>query len=223
MSNGLWRMKLAMALAVVLFSAGLASAAPLGLVTEFPDINAANLIATMVSDGSGGFDFTATGSPDIYTYVDTTLTGHDVFSDSYSLSAHFDGSGSFTGGSISIVGAVPDYSILPGTTLFSGPLTTFGFNSTGGSTSSFEFLVDPLSGAPALGFGAHGGVILNLSNLLPAGWTFTTEFSGVGSSDNFTRSSVPEPTTLWLLGLAVLGVGARTRRPRSSARPRREV
>jgi hypothetical protein len=123
----------------------------------------------------------------------------------YSLAATIDAAGTFSSGTVSILGDVGAGT----TTLLTGNLTAFGEWLSGGGPAVLEFLFDTTSSDPSLDFGADGGIILSSSNLFAA--DFSQSFSALGATTSDTFSA-PEPASLLLVALGSLGFAARRRR-----------
>ena len=174
----------------LIFAAGRAEAAPLGLTPGSPDITAT--VDISYTDGV----LTATLSSGVGNYYPG---GFNITNLSYSLSANVSSAGVFSGGTVSISGAVASLGVVQ-STLMTGNLTDFGLDAEMGV---FEFLFDTTSSQPALDLGPTGGIILSsfLSDV-----DFLAPFTSRATADTYTDPVVaPEPAVLALLTLGSLG------------------
>jgi PEP-CTERM motif-containing protein len=200
---------LAVAMAIGLFLlSSAAQAVPLNLVVGKPDI------------GVGPLSLSYNATTDLFSIVNGTaslFTGTDnvaraITGGDYDLSATITGAGALTGGTFSITGAIPSLAIA-NTTLLAGNLTAFGFSPdpAGGTAAAFEFLFTKTSSAAALGFGDTGGIKINAFSITPS-FSFASNFTANqnSSADNF--APVPEPATMWLMGMGAAGLFGFARR-----------
>jgi hypothetical protein len=141
---------------------------------------------------------------------------------SYNLTANFDNSGIFTGGTLLATGTTSDPAWQSGT-IIDADLTNFGFSGSG-SAGVFEFeFNDPfMTGDMAAFWGGYSGVIATTFNMSP---TFTGDwdpsldnnpafwqrsFSATGNVDTFVP--VPVPAAIWLFGSGLVGLMGFARR-----------
>ena len=174
----------------LLLAASRADATPLYLTPSTPDIT-----ATVDISYVGGV-LTATLSSGVGNYHPG---GFNITNLSYSLSANVDAAGVFSGGTVSISGAIASLGIAQ-STLMTGNLTDFGLDA---ELGVFEFLFDTTASEPAMDLGPTGGIILSsfLSDV-----DFLAPFTSRATSDTFTEPvAAPEPALLALLALGSLG------------------
>ena len=197
----------------VLLGAGTSQASLLNLNLEtFPDFftSAGTLEYDSMSDsltmlgGAIFLDDDGVGAPEM-------VTG-GVFD----LFASVDSLGTFSAGTVSITGTVGSF--VSGT-LLTGDLTAFGFPTA--ARSPLEFLFSVTGGDAAGlygGVGATAGIAIvgNTGCSSTTGcnfmFPFSSSFPGEAMSDTATLSTVPEPSTVFLIGLGLLAVSRRRAR-----------
>lgn len=96
--------------------------------------------------------------------------------------------------------SVVDYS----GTLLTGDVTGFGYQNNSGTTDLFDFTFDVTGGALASLFSSSVGVSLQSERSSFTG-SFESNFGGGGKG---TLGNIPEPASLVLFGMGVLGLGA---------------
>jgi hypothetical protein len=227
----------ALGAAVLLFQST-GYAAPLNLVPDAPpgqqangDVNTqSSTFRYALIDGSTG-SITANGEPaNFHSYTDP----NQFATGTTALSVTIDRSGHVLGGTLSIDGEIDD---ADGNPVFLGSLLTgnvvkFGFQDppidtspSGNATGIFEFVVQVTGGAltgPYYTLNGYAGVILSSFNSLndpkftgtfdaPFGNRNTGAYSDTFPLNNY---SIPEPSSLVLLGLGALTIGWRIRRRR---------
>jgi hypothetical protein len=179
------------------FTASAAEASLIGWSQGSPDIASSPLL----SYDSTANTLTATLTAGNGTYFPGAIPVTNL---DYSLSANVDDAGAFSGGTVTLTGAVPGLGIAQGT-LLTGILTAFGFDFS--VIPTFDFSFDTTFSAAGLNFGQSGGIILTAQSI--AATDFTADFSGIATSDTF---AAPEPATLALLAFGSIGVMRRRMR-----------
>ena len=166
---------------------------------------------------SGGL-LTVTGTSMTIDAYDPS-TGLDfIIGGTYTLTANFDGSGSFVDGTVLATGTSfsGDVNFQSGT-LISADLSAFGYGGTD-AAGTMDFLLANITGDMAAFGDVWGGIIINTTTLSPAtgnwdtgGLDFTADFSASGVAVNTT---VPVPAAVWLFGsglIGLIGLGRRLR------------
>jgi hypothetical protein len=213
MRKSLWLGVVALAVGIAGLS-GTASAAPIILISQSPDVGSPNLINTYYSVTSGTGTFTATGTTGNIDLVNLTPDPGNT----WSLVAHFTPTGSGSGnaptiidGTLTINGKVGANPVA--TLLSSSTLTTFGFSTL---HPNFQFVFSNGSGTLDP-LGKNIDVLVNASNV--ADGTYTDDFfaGSFGSNTNTSTGSsdawpVPEPASLGVLSLGGVALLARRRR-----------
>ena len=165
--------------------------------------------------GLSGGTLTMAGTSMVLDAYDPS-TGLDfVVGGSYSLVADFDGTGAFTGGTLSATGTAlsGDPNFQSGT-IVTANLTEFGFSGTDAG-GSFEFTFnDSVAGDFAAFYYSYSAVIATTSTLKDssgaafvgdwdANLDFTQNFSATSANID---TSVPIPAAVWLFGSAIMGL-----------------
>ena len=164
----------------------------------------------------------------VFTIAGTTMVLTDgstffpVSGGNYNLTANFDSSGIFTGGTLLATGTTSDPAWQSGTIISAG-LTAFGFSGNGSAgTFEFEFNDPAMTGDMAAYWGGYSGVIASTTNMSPAytgDWDpslnnnpnfWMQSFSATGNVDTF----VPVPAAVWLFGSGLVGLAGFARRRR---------
>lgn len=148
----------------------------------------------IINNPEGGFSFVSSGG--------------------YTLTANFDGAGSFVDGNLLGTGTSTDprYS---GPTIVSGDLTDFGFGGTG-SAGTFDFFFDNVGGDFAAFYTNYAGVIANITGLNEAtgDWETGLDFQASFSAGANVNTTVPVPAAVWLFGSGLIGLAGLGRRNR---------
>jgi len=188
--------------AFTLLTGGRTEATPIGLVHEQP---AFFTNATVDYDAiTDHFSFTASA----LLYAPNLVQSFPAVA-SQQLAATIDENGNFSGGSFTIVGAIPGIVATP-QLLLEGDLTAFGFQDDPDDSTPFEFTYTTIHAHPALGFGLAGGIILVLQD---AGFgAFMNDFHADFLVDTFAAAVVAEPATVALVGVGGIVMLARRRR-----------
>jgi len=191
---------------------------------DSPDISALALTTNYFSSSEV---FEATGFASELTYNGFT---YQISSTSntpeYILEANINDSGVFTAGVSSFIeiggvlssntsntnnNGLPAGYTASSSSLLSGKLTQFGSD-----TGILYFLFEVTGGDAAGlfgGFGSIGAIILRGSGF---SMDWAESFSRVDAqSDNGIRATVPEPTSIWLLGSAIIGLAGFSRRKKN--------
>jgi len=235
--------------AIALLGMQAANAAPLGLVTERPDLTtySASLDYVFESTCSGvsGNGASGTGpcgtdnglkgqnkitySTPVSSGGTLTMSGSSMILDayspstgldpisggSYSLVATFDGTGTFTGGTVTALGTASsgDPNFQSGN-LVTANLTEFGFSGTD-DAGSLEFTFnDAITGDFAAFYYSYSAIIATTTTMKDANgvaisgdWDanldFTQNFSATSANID---TSVPIPAAVWLFGSAIMGL-----------------
>ena len=164
----------------------------------------------------------------VFTIAGTTMVLTDgstffpVSGGNYNLTANFDSSGIFTGGTLLATGTTSDPAWQSGTIISAG-LTAFGFSGNGAAgTFEFEFNDPAMTGDMAAYWHGYSGVIASTTNMSPAytgDWDpslnnnpnfWMQSFSATGNVDTF----VPVPAAVWLFGSGLVGLAGFARRRR---------
>lgn len=199
-----WKGLIAIALGTAWLFGTPASAAPLNLAQQFPDIQVWDLDIAY-DDTSGNF----TANQTTFAWFDYSLDGSSFTGAgdwTYSLTASLDGSGSLNTGSLLIQDGASS-------TQLSGDLTAFGYlDDTVGNHDVFEFTFDVTGGALAGDYGSLGGIII-VTNSSSFSGDFGTAFAATSQSAD-TFAAVPLPAAVWLFGSGLLGLVAAARKRR---------
>lgn len=176
-----------------------------------------------------GKDYDVLSEADSFGLLTISMSGNQVLTNidgdfegiaggSYSLTANFDGAGSFVDGTVVATGT----SIVAGSdftsgTIVTGDLTDFGYGGSG-AAGTFDFFFDNVGGDMAAFYTTYAGIVINTSTLSSAsgnwdtgGLDFQANFSATSANVNTT---VPIPAAIWLFGSGLLGLfgSARARR-----------
>ena len=186
------------------------------LLQSNPDLGSFNLTANLSVGFSNGV-FTATGDTTGYTPpaggdpLSVTDTTGGISPGSFSLSAIIKTNGVLESGSLTISGAVDELSI-PAGTLLSGDITTFGFLANSSpNPDEFVFMFNVTGGSLAADYGATGGTLLHPGNTSFNG-SFLVNFSNDGTGSADTVKAIPEPSSMLLVVMSLLGLSGVARR-----------
>lgn len=230
-------------------------AAVLNLVPAFPDLTTFN--ATMTNTWTPEQCFRNNGSPvscsnsqvdpaktiaasGVFVIAGTTMALNPDGSGliavtsglnglSYNLTANFNNSGLFTGGTLLVTGTTSAPAWQSGT-IISAALTNFGFSGSGSAgTFEFEFNDPFMSGDMAAFWSGDSGVIASTFSMSPGftgNWDpsldnnpvfWQRSFSATGDVDTFVSvpAAVPVPAAVWLFGSGLVGLAGLARRRRT--------
>jgi hypothetical protein len=138
--------------------------------------------------------------PDVY-----SIEGITSFYGEFNLIANIDENGELTTGSFNIFGKIsnPELNFTSGL-LLSGSLSFLGFEN---GVGSLNFLFNVDDGDAKDLYGGIGGIILGATGFKD----WNTDFSTTSAIAD-TGVPVPEPTSIWLLGSALVGFAGLARR-----------
>jgi len=184
-----------------------AGATPLGLtLNPFPDIFSSFIFMKYIEHDE---EFSADGSALTLNDGSSSL---DISDGLFSLDAQINSSGVFHSGTLTIGGRVLEGPATGSGPLLTGDLTAFGF---GGTDDPLEFLFNVTGGAASDlygGIGATGGVILS-STYTTFNGAFTSDWLSLAVSDtSHTGTPIPEPGTVFLLGIGLIGIARFSRK-----------
>ena len=136
--------------------------------------------------------------PDVY-----SIEGITSFYGEFNLIANIDENGELTTGSFNIFGEISDLNFTSGL-LLSGSLSFLGFEN---NSPTLNFLFNVTGGDAKDLYGGIGGIILGFTQFKNWNENFDTT-----SASADTGVPVPEPTSIWLLGSALVGFAGLARR-----------
>lgn len=183
------------ALAILFAGAAASHATPLGLVPGTPDVFSGFV---SISYDAGTDAFEAVGTPVQYNAPPVDPMSGGVFA----LTATIDANGVVSGGSLSISGTTASASGV----LLTGSVVQFGFAPDGvPGAPTFEFICSATGGALLADYGGTGAPIgVIISSFDSFAGNLDVNFTGsTGLADTF--SPVPEPTSMTLLAVGIVG------------------
>lgn len=207
-----------------------ASAEPLNLYQSFPDLSVGEVKIKYVAptDASPG-RLTVVGNPATFD-IDGGAIGYNIENGSFRIDAEV--SGGKVSGTMEITGDLFDADeygppILQDSPLLTGSLSEMGYATSGssGDYNIFEFLFSTTGGELAKYYSGQGstiGVILDAVSF-PASSAFAGSFdsnfenNGLGNADVF-HVPAPPAVVMGAVGLSVVWLSRRFRRPRMSKR-----
>ena len=195
------------------------------LLIYFSPVNAA-----YVDDYSQGFAYFGVGTDaqvsydavtDQFTSVLNAITGIDVYTDgtpgvdynvggTFTLNATIDASGVLSGGCVNWIGS--GRGIAPGSSLLTGTLLDFTLD-TSIISPGYDFIIDVTSSEPLFNFGDTMRLELGFVPLATGLTTSFTDTEPYTGQDLVSVTKVPEPGSLALVALGILGIGLSRRRP----------
>lgn len=193
---------LAMVMVVTLFVAGNAHAALLGIHLGVPDI---------FSDSTGTYSYDSGTQLMTYTAKAITITFDGVnlipiTGGGYSAQFKVDNAGNFVSGvsgdDLTISGSFTYNSIPYSGNLLTGEITDFGWET--GTYALFDYYIDVQGGALASYFGSTAGDVASAEN-----HNFTGNWQANHSGSKVkhdTAGLIPEPSSMLLLGMGILGL-----------------
>ena len=203
---------LSILLIFILLMPAAAGATLIGLELGLPDITSNS---TGTYNYYSGVDLFTSSAQALNITFDGT-TSIPITSGSYSVQFHVDNSGNFVSGvsgyDLTISGTFTYNNVVYSGVLIAGEVTNFGWQDIPGPYALFDFTFDFKEGALADLYGASGNKGGDIFYAEKSNFAGNWDVSHSGTKVKHDTAPVPEPATVFLLGLGFLGIMIFTKR-----------